>query len=80
MASGCREKINYFTNFAWLRQRWTKLSVQLVFREARTAKGESLFNMSATSRYVDYYRPIFLITLLKAGGEKSYSLSVGFLF
>jgi hypothetical protein len=27
-----------------------------------------------------YYRPIFLNTLLKAGGEKSYSLSVGFLF
>ncbi len=32
------------------------------------------------SRFVVYYRPIFLITLLKAGGEKGYSLSVGFLF
>jgi hypothetical protein len=29
---------------------------------------------------VDYYRPIFLITLLKGGGEKGYSLSVEFLF
>jgi hypothetical protein len=29
---------------------------------------------------VVYYGPIFLNTLLKAGGEKSYSLSVGFLF
>ena len=27
---------------------------------------------------VVYYRPIFLITLLKAGGKKGYSLSVGF--
>jgi hypothetical protein len=30
------------------------------------------------SWFVVYYRPIFLITLLKAGGEKGYSLSVGF--
>ena len=29
---------------------------------------------------VDYYRPIFWITPLKAAGEKGYSLSVGFLF
>src|SRR5437773_8124400 len=32
------------------------------------------------SRLVDYYRPIFWITPLKAAGEKGYSLSVGFLF
>jgi len=32
------------------------------------------------SRIVDYYRPIFWITPLKAAGEKGYSLSVGFLF
>src|SRR5213083_1291847 len=31
-------------------------------------------------RVVDYYRPIFWITPLKAAGEKGYSLSVGFLF
>jgi hypothetical protein len=35
---------------------------------------------AAKSRFVVYYRPIFLITLLKAGGEKGYSLSVGFFF
>jgi len=36
--------------------------------------------MRVNSRKVAYYRPIFLITLLKAGGEKGYSLSVGFCF
>ena len=40
----------------------------------------STLDSHANSRFVVYYRPIFLITLLKAGGEKSYSLSVGFLF
>lgn len=32
------------------------------------------------SRVVDYYRPIFWITPLKAADEKGYSLSVGFCF
>jgi hypothetical protein len=34
--------------------------------------------MKHNSWQVVYYRPIFLITLLKAGDEEGYSLSVGF--
>ena len=35
---------------------------------------------TSSGRIVDYYRPIFWITPLKAAGEKGYSLSVGFCF
>jgi hypothetical protein len=45
-----------------------------------TSNSEVVPAMRVNSRVVVYYRPIFLNTLLKAGGEKSYSLSVGFLF
>jgi hypothetical protein len=37
-----------------------------------------MFPLGLNSWLVVYYRPILLITLLKAGGEKGYSLSVGF--
>ena len=43
-------------------------------------KPETEIGPVANFRVAHYYGPIFLITLLRAGGEKGYSLSVGFLF
>src|SRR5881392_3252510 len=56
----------------------TKLALILKLRLRMTAS--RFARRCDNSQVVDYYRPIFWITPLKAAGEKGYSLSVGFLF